>query len=152
MPLGVVLKILAGAEQPFATIVDGHAPGEPPSPSPSITRRRTPAALAVGVHPFKGTRSGPHHTFLGSARLTHLRLLHFRDGYYARSGLRDHLNSDGFDYWSDRRFHFPCDFLHWRGFRLRPGNRSLRRFRSLGCRTRLTALSCALQFSSLLYF
>ena len=27
----------------------------PPSPSPSITRRRTPAALAVGVHPFQGT-------------------------------------------------------------------------------------------------
>jgi hypothetical protein len=40
------------SEQPFDIIVDGHAPGEPPSPSPSITRRRTPAALAVGVHPF----------------------------------------------------------------------------------------------------
>lgn len=25
---------------------------KPPSPSPSITRRRTPAALATGVHPF----------------------------------------------------------------------------------------------------
>ena len=29
----------------------------PPSPSPSITRRRTPAALAVGVHSFEGRRS-----------------------------------------------------------------------------------------------
>ena len=44
-----------GAEQPLGTIVDGHAPGEAPSPSPSITRRRTPAALAVGVRPFQGT-------------------------------------------------------------------------------------------------
>jgi hypothetical protein len=59
-PLGAATKnYLPGAEQPFATIVDGRAPGEPPSPSPSITRRRTPAALAVGVHPFQGTASRP---------------------------------------------------------------------------------------------
>ena len=45
------------SEQSFGTIVDGHAPGEPPSPSPSITRLRTPAALAAGVHPFQGHRS-----------------------------------------------------------------------------------------------
>jgi hypothetical protein len=48
----VVKKTPTGAEQPFDTVVDGHAPGEAPSPSPSITRRRTPAALAVGVHSF----------------------------------------------------------------------------------------------------
>jgi hypothetical protein len=42
------------SEQSFGTIVDGHAPGEPPSPSPSITRRRTPAALAVGGSSFSG--------------------------------------------------------------------------------------------------
>ena len=34
-----------GAEQPFDIIVSNQAPGEPPSPSPSITRCRTPAAL-----------------------------------------------------------------------------------------------------------
>jgi hypothetical protein len=34
-------------------------------------------------------------------------LLDFRDGYYARSGLLDHVNHDGFDYWSDRLLHFP---------------------------------------------
>ncbi len=50
-------KAPTGAEQPFGTIVDGRAPGEPPSPSPSITRRRTPAALAVGVHSFEGPKS-----------------------------------------------------------------------------------------------
>ena len=43
-------------EQSFDTVVDGQSPSEPPSPSPSITRRRTPAALAVGVHPFKAPR------------------------------------------------------------------------------------------------
>jgi hypothetical protein len=43
-----------GAEHPLGTIVDVQAPGEAPSPSPSITRRRTPAALAVGVHSFQG--------------------------------------------------------------------------------------------------
>ena len=41
-------------------------------------------------------------------------LLDFRDSY----GLLDHLNSDGFDYWSDRLFHFPRGFLHWRVFGL----------------------------------
>jgi hypothetical protein len=49
---GLAKKPSTGAEQPFDTSVDGHAPVEPPSPSPSITRRRTPAALAVGVHYF----------------------------------------------------------------------------------------------------
>jgi hypothetical protein len=75
----------------------------------------------------------------GSARFTSL--LDFRDCYYTRSGLLDHLDSDGFDYWSDRPFHFPGGFLHWRGFGLGPGNRSLCRFRSLGCLACLTALS-----------
>jgi hypothetical protein len=32
--------------------------------------------------------------------------------------LLDHLNSDGFDYGHDRLFHFPRDFLHWRGLGL----------------------------------
>jgi hypothetical protein len=63
--------------------------------------------------------------------LTCLRLLGFRDGYYAGGALLDHLNSDGFDYWSDGfdywsdgfdywsdgLFRFPRGFLHWRTFR-----------------------------------
>jgi hypothetical protein len=61
-------------------------------------------------------------------------LLDFRDSYYARRGLFDHLNSNGFDCRSGRLFHFPCDFLRWRTFGLGPGSRSLRRFRSLGQR------------------
>src|SRR5215831_18326187 len=40
-------------EQSFDIFVYVHAPGEPPSPSPSIARRRTPTALAVGVHSFE---------------------------------------------------------------------------------------------------
>ena len=40
-------------------------------------------------------------------------LLDLRDGYYARSGLLDHLNGDGFDYWSDQLPHFPRGLLHW---------------------------------------
>jgi hypothetical protein len=75
----------------------------------------------------------------GSADLT--RLLDFRDGYYARSGLLDYLNSDGFDYRSDGLFHFPRGFLYRRAFGLGLGNCPLRRFRSLGYLTRLTALS-----------
>jgi hypothetical protein len=55
--------------------------------------------------------------------------------------LLDHLDGDGFDYRSNRLFHFPGGFLHWRGFGLGLGNRSLRRLRSLGCLTRLTAFS-----------
>jgi hypothetical protein len=49
----------------------------------------------------------------------------FRDSYYARSRLLDHLNSDGFDYWSDNLFHplFPRSFLSWRAFGLSFGNR-----------------------------
>jgi hypothetical protein len=124
-------KYLPGRNNPSNTIVDGHAPGEPPSPSPSITRRRTPAALAVGVHPFQGTLQP-------AARC----LLDFRDSYYARSGLFDHLNSNRFDYWSDRLFHFPRRFLHWRSFGLRPGNLSLCRLRSPGHATCLAAFSC----------
>ena len=41
-------------------------------------------------------------------------LLDFRDRY----GLLDHLNSNGFDYWSDRLLHFPRSFLPWRTFGL----------------------------------
>src|SRR6266566_4142109 len=45
-------------------------------------------------------------------------LLDFRDGYYAWSGLLDHVNNDRFDDRSDRllrlpRVHFPSGFLQW---------------------------------------
>src|SRR6516165_3489460 len=63
------------------------------------------------------------------ARLSYLSLLDFRDRYFVRSGLLDH--SGGFDYRSDRLFHFPRNFLHWRGFWLGLCNCRLRRFRSL---------------------
>ena len=59
----------------------------------------------------------------------------------AQSGLLDHLNSDGFDYRSNRLLHFPRSFPRWRGFGLGLGNRSLRRFRSLGYLACLTAFS-----------
>jgi hypothetical protein len=46
-----------------------------------------------------------------SARLARFTcLLDFRDSY----GLLDHLNSDGFDCWSNRLFHFRRSFLHRR--------------------------------------
>jgi hypothetical protein len=64
-----------------------------------------------------------------SARLTYLRLLDFRDSY----GLLDHLGSDGFDYWSDRLFHFPRSLLHWRGLGL--GLCKCIRLSSLACLT-----------------
>jgi len=69
----------------------------------------------------------------GSACFTYLRLLDFRDCYHARSGLLDHLNSDGFDNWSDRLFHFPHCFLHWGGLGLGPGNHPLRGLGYLAC-------------------
>jgi hypothetical protein len=69
------------------------------------------------------------------ARLTHLRLLDFRDTYDARSRLLDYLNSCGFDCWSDGLLYFPHSFLHWRGLGL--GNRSLCRF---GAPTRAGAI------------
>jgi hypothetical protein len=50
--------------------------------------------------------------------------------------VNERFNTDGFDYWSDRLFHFPHDLLHWRAFGLSFGNRL--RSRSLAC---LTALS-----------
>ena len=67
-------------------------------------------------------------------------LLDFRDSYHARSGLLDHLNSDGFDYRSDRLFHFPRGFLRCGAFGLGAGSRFRFRFRlrSLAC---LTAFS-----------
>jgi hypothetical protein len=45
-------KYLTSAEQPSGNVVNDRRRAKPPSPSPSITRRRTPAALAVGVHLF----------------------------------------------------------------------------------------------------
>ena len=65
-------------------------------------------------------------------------LLDFRDSYYVRSRLLDHLSSDGFDYWSDRRVYFPRSFLHWRAFGLGLGDRALR---CLGYLASLTAFS-----------
>jgi hypothetical protein len=66
------------------------------------------------------------------------RLLHFRDAYYARSLLLDHINNDGFNYWSNRLFALARGLLHWRAFRLSFGNHSLR---NLGYLTRFTAFS-----------
>ena len=82
-------------------------------------------------------------------------LLDFRDSYYTRSRLLDHLDSNGFDYRSDRLLHFPGGFLHWRGFGLGPGNGSLCRFSFRGLR-HLTCLGAcsrlsSWQFRSLLY-
>jgi hypothetical protein len=74
----------------------------------------------------------------GSACFTYLRLPGFRDSYYVRSGLLDRLNSDGFDYWCDRLFHFPHSFLRWRAFGLGTRNRPLRSLGYLAC---LTAFS-----------
>ena len=117
-------------EQSFDIIVYDHAPGEPPSPSPSIARRRTPAALAVGVHSFQGALQPAGRC-----------LLDFRGSYYARSRLLNHLDSegfsDGFDCWSDRLFHPPRSLLHRRAFGLGLGNRSLR----------WSSLSCLAEFS-----
>jgi hypothetical protein len=72
----------------------------------------------------------------GSACFTYLRLPGFRDSYYVR--LLDRLNSDGFDYWCDRLFHFPHSFLRWRAFGLGTRNRPLRSLGYLAC---LTAFS-----------
>jgi hypothetical protein len=41
------------AEQSFGTIVTSDAPGEPPSPSPSIHSASNPGCSAVGVHSFQ---------------------------------------------------------------------------------------------------
>jgi len=67
----------------------------------------------------------------------YLRLLDFRDGYYARSRLLDHVNNYRFD---DRLFPYflPRSFLHCRAFGL---GGSLRRFRRLGYLACLTAFS-----------
>src|SRR5215831_1157609 len=58
-----------------------------------------------------------------------------RDSYYARNGLLDRLNNEGFDYRSDRLLQFPHRFLHWRAFGLGVGNRPLRGFGYLACLT-----------------
>jgi hypothetical protein len=62
----------------------------------------------------------------------------FRDNYRVRSGF---LDNDGFDHKSRRPYFFPRGFLYCRVFGLGPGNRSLRRLRSLGHPTCLTAFS-----------
>lgn len=90
---------------------------------------------------------------VASASFTYFRFLNFRNSHYARSGLFDYPNSDGFDHWSYR---LPCPrgFPDWRTFGLSSGNRSLRRFcsRGLGHLACLTALSraSAPQFCALL--
>src|SRR5262249_36141509 len=43
-----------GRNNPWALSLTLKRRAKPPSPSPSITRRRTPAGLAVGVHSFEG--------------------------------------------------------------------------------------------------
>src|SRR6516225_11144275 len=58
-------------------------------------------------------------------------LLDFRDSY----GLLDHLNSDGFDCWSDRLFHFRRSFLLWCAFGLGSSGRSQRSLGYLACLT-----------------
>src|SRR5262249_39378420 len=83
-----------------------------------------------------------------SACFAYLYLLNFRDSYYARSGLLNHLSSDGFDCWRDRLFDFPSGFLHWRALGLRLCNRL--RLRSLACFTAFGCVSPS-QFCSLLY-
>ena len=49
---GCQKKHLRGRNNPSALSLTVTRRAKPPSPSPSITRRRTPAALAVGVHSF----------------------------------------------------------------------------------------------------
>jgi len=52
--LGAVLKNNSQrAEQSFGTIVTSDAPGEPPSPSPSIHSASNPGCSAVGVYCFE---------------------------------------------------------------------------------------------------
>src|SRR5262249_60465359 len=85
---------------------------------------------------------------------TLLRLLAFRDRDFARRRLLYHLDSggfdyDGFDYWSDRLFHFPRSFLHWCAFRLSLGDHSLRRLRYLACLTTFSRV-CSSRFCSAL--
>jgi hypothetical protein len=43
-----------GAEQPFGTIVDSHAPGEAPQPLTLNHSASDPGCSAVGVHSFEG--------------------------------------------------------------------------------------------------
>src|SRR5204862_8146792 len=105
--------------------------------------RRAPGACQSPAQ--DQTRSNPCEALRDTAalaRFTYLRLLDFRDGYYARSRLLDQVNNDGFD---GRLFHpphhFRRGFLHCHAFGLGPGNRSLRRFssRSFGYLACLTA-------------
>jgi hypothetical protein len=48
-----------GAEQPFGTIVDSHAPGEAPQPLTLNHSASDPGCSAVGVHSFEGRRQLP---------------------------------------------------------------------------------------------
>jgi hypothetical protein len=99
---GQAEKYLPGAEQPFDTIVVSQSRGEAPQP---LTLN------SLGVEPR--LPSGWGSFFLGLLRLARFaRLLDFRDRYYAKSGLLNHLNSIGFNYRGDRLLHFPYDLLH----------------------------------------
>jgi hypothetical protein len=121
-----------------------EAPGEPVRfdvAAPHLRRALKPGNRPPKIKRRQLIRPGKTYNFSWTLRLSHtaasacftyLRLLDFRDSYYVRSGLLDHLSSDGFDYWSVRLFRPPRSFLHWRAFGLGPGSRSLRRFRSLG--------------------
>jgi hypothetical protein len=80
----------------------------------------------------------------GSARLTHLCLPDFRDGYHTGRGLLDHLNSDSLDCRSER----PRGLFRWRPFRLSLGDRSLRGRLSLRSLRKLLGLwACFRPFS-----
>jgi len=81
-----------------------------PSINPGLEMRNYCQALRLG------------HTAV-SARFTYLGLLDFR------GGLLDHLNGGGINYWNDRLFYFPRDFLHRRALGVGPGNRPFRRRR-----------------------
>jgi hypothetical protein len=78
--------------------------------APAIIRAQRKTAITLRVEASTRLRFIP--TW---AHFTYLDLLEFRDGYYARRGLLNHLNSDGFDCWSDRLFRprLPRSFLHW---------------------------------------
>jgi hypothetical protein len=143
----------ADLEKAFATVAEVHAGGILMAANPlfnnlrdhvlALTTRLKLPANRIPDATQKFVRALPQEA---SACFTYLCLLDFRDTYYARSRLLDHLSNGGFDYWSDGLFHFPLGFLHWRTFGL-----GRFRWRSLA---RLDAPS-RLSFwplSSLLYF
>src|SRR5262249_12717980 len=111
----------------------------PPSGTLGIPLESENRTVAGIVAPLNNTArlspaaSGDALTLLSVALKSHRRADRslIRDSY----GLLNHLSSNDFDNWSDRLFHLPRGFLHWRAFRLGPGNCSLRSLRYLTCLT-----------------